>query len=419
MDKNNLRQLIIDQQDSFKKKEDLIQRDLDLTKYLLGNEIIVISGIRRCGKSSLLKIISLKTSGISLFLNFDDIRFIDFSTENFNDIEDIVHELYGNKENITYFLDEIQNVLYWERWVNNLNAKCIKVYISGSNSSLLSSEISTYLTGRNKVIKLHPFSFKEYLALKKITDLNLSTVTSQKKVEIYGFFNEYLEKGGFPLVLKNNDIDLSGQYFEDILNKDVLNRYRIKEVKELKDMVLFLISNVGKIYSYSALKEVTGIKSLSTIKNYIDYLKNVFLIYSIARFDYSIKKQKVSSSKIYSGDNSFLKTISFNFSLNTDRKLENLVFLELLRKNYEIYYHLNKKECDFIVKEGIKITKAIQVSSDISNHLTKKREIDGLLEAMSKYKLNEGLILTSENEETIILENKKIIIKPIWKWMLE
>ena len=419
MEKNKLRQVIIDQQTLFNKKEDLIDRDIDLEYYLKGNEIIVISGIRRCGKSSLLKLISEKVEGTKVFINFDDIRLVDFNLDNFPEIQDIVFELFGENENITYFLDEVQNIIYWEKWVNNLYSQGIKVFVTGSNSNLLSSEISTYLTGRNKVIKLFPFSFREYLRLKEIEYLKPEYLTSSQRTKIYTSFLEYFNNGGFPLILKNDDIELSRQYFEDILNKDILNRYKVREVKELKDLVLFLFSNIGGIYSYSTLKRVCGIKSLSTIKNYIDYFENVFLLYQVGRFDYSIKKQKVSSSKIYVGDNSFLKTVSFNFSENIGQRLENLVYLELKRRYDEIYYHLDKNECDFVIKENLKITQAIQVSLKLDDPVTKQREIAGLLEAMRRYKLKDGYILTLENEELLGPDNKKIIIKPIWKWLLE
>jgi len=419
MEKNKLRQVIIDQQALFSRKEDLIDRDLNLEFYLTGNEIIVISGIRRCGKSSLLKLISQKVEGTKVFINFDDIRLVDFNLDNFQEIQDIVLELFGENENIVYFLDEVQNVTFWEKWVNNLYSQGIKVFVTGSNSNLLSSEISTYLTGRNKVIKLFPFSFREYLRLKEIESVNLEHLPSSQKTKVYTSFLEYFNNGGFPLILKNDDIELSRQYFEDILNKDILNRYKVREVKELKDLILFLFSNIGGIYSYSTLKKVCGIKSLSTIKNYIDYFQNVFLVYQVGRFDYSIKKQKVSSSKIYVGDNSFLKTVSFNFSENTGKRLENLVFLQLKRRYDEIYYHLEKNECDFVIKENLKITQAIQVSQKLDNPVTKQREIAGLMDAMKKYDLKEGYILTLEEEGSMELDNKNIYIKPIWKWLLE
>jgi hypothetical protein len=317
---------------------------------------------------------------------------------------------------VIYLLDEIQNVPSWERWVNNLYAKKIKVFVTGSNSSLLSSEISTFLTGRNKVIKLYPFSFREFLLVKNI---KIDYKTTDERRTVSQAFNEYFEKGGFPLVIKNDDLSLSKQYFEDILNKDIIKRYNLKKVKELKDLILYLFSNVSKTYSYSTLKQVSSIKSLSMINNYIEYLKNVFVASTINKFDYSIKKQKNSSSKFYVLDNSFLKTVAFNFSENAGKRLENLVFIELVRQGNEVYYYAKKNECDFIIKEGLKITKAIQVCLILDNAVTKKREVDGLIEALKEFKLKEGLILTLNKEEELVVENKKIIIKPVWKWLLD
>ncbi|HJX50484.1 MAG TPA: DUF4143 domain-containing protein [Candidatus Nanoarchaeia archaeon] len=212
---------------------------------------------------------------------------------------------------------------------------------------------------------------------------------------------------------------MSKQYFEDIINKDVIKRYNIKKIKELNDLILYLFSNVSKTYSYSTLKQVSSIKSLSMIKNYIEYLKNVFIVSTINRFDYSIKKQKVSSSKFFVLDNSFLKTIAFNFLENTGRRLENLVFVELVRRGFDIYYHSQKKECDFIIKEGLKITKAIQVCLTIESSITKQREIEGLLEALRVYNLKEGLILTLNKEDEIKIKDKTLKILPVWKWLLE
>ena len=221
------------------------------------------------------------------------------------------------------------------------------------------------------------------------------------------------------MILINDDLSLSKQYFEDILNKDIIRRYGIKKIKELNDLILYLFSNVIKTYSYSALKQVSGIKSLSMINNYIEHLKNVFVASTINKFDYSIKKQKVSSSKFYVLDNSFLKTVAFNFSENAGRRLENLVFIALARQEGEVYYHAKKNECDFVVKEGIRIAKAIQVCSILDNAITKKREVGGLIEAMKEYKLKEGLILTYGQEEWFKQEGMKIKVIPVWKWLLE
>lgn len=429
MEKSQLRQVIIDQQDSFRKGEELVFRDVDLERYLRGNEIVIISGIRRCGKSSLLKLIAEQLEGVKFYVDFDDIRLSDFEVKNYQDLQGLVIELYGrelekNKAGqVYYFFDEIQNVPLWERWLNNLYKEGKKVFATGSNSQLLSSETSTFLTGRNKVLKLFPFSFREFLRLKEIEitgkEIEADLLTSSRKAEIFSYFLEYFESGGFPLVLISGDLELSRGYFEDILNKDVLVRYNIKEVRGLKDLALFLLSNVGRAYSYPTLKNVTGIKSLSTIKNYLDYFHNVFLLYQLPRFDYSLKKQKVSSSKIYTIDNSFLKTVAFNFSENKGQRLENLVFVELLRKEKELYYYSEKKECDFVLREGLRVGEAIQVSVDLSNPETKKREIEGLIEAMTAYNLDSGLILTFEENDILDAGGKKIVVKPVWKWLLE
>ena len=415
MEKTKLYELLNEQQELFSKEEELIKREISLESYLRGNEIVIITGIRRCGKSTLLKIISNKINKKKIYVNFDDIRFTNFKIENFQDIENFAKEMHHIGSEVVFFFDEIQNIPSWERWVNNLFAKKIKVFVTGSNSSLLSSEISTFLTGRNKVLKLYPFSFKEFLRFKGIQE---NPKTSDERIILMGAFEEYFEKGGFPLIIKNNDLELSKQYFEDILNKDIIQRYNIKKIKEIKELILYLLSNVGKIYSYSTLKAISGIKSLSMIKNYIEYMKGVFLASTINRFDYSLKKQKVSSSKFYVLDNSFLKTVAFNFMENIGQRLENLVFIELLKEDFDVYYHLDKKECDFVVKKGLKITQAIQVCLNLENPMTKKREIEGILEAMQKYSLKEGIILTLDKEGEENINGRKIIIEPVWKWML-
>lgn len=424
MDKSKLRQVLIDQQEGFfKPPSDMVERQIDLAYYLKGLETVVISGIRRCGKSTLLRMIADRIGSPKLFINFDDVRLVDFVPDNYEDIISISVELFGDKSaGTTYFFDEIQNAPFWPRWINNLYGRKYKIFLTGSNASLLSSEISTFITGRQKTLKLTPFSFPEYLRLKKI-NFPENRLTTEQKAILYSAFIRYLENGGFPLVIKNDDLLLSKQYFEDILYRDIIARYRIKEVKEIKDLALYLFSNVGSIYSYSTLKNVTSIKSLSTIKNHIDHLCDSFVLYNLGRFCYSITKQKVSSSKIYSQDNSFLKTVAFNFSENAGKRLENLVCVELLRHNRDIYYHKEKKECDFVIKEGTKIVEAIQVCQDMSDLKTRKREMEGLIEAMILYNLKKGLILTleEEGEEVVRGDGKKYIIKitSVWKWLME
>ena len=225
MEKDKLRQVVIDQQQLFRNKEGLIERDIKIPYYLKGNEIIVVTGIRRCGKSSLLRLIAQQLTTEALYLNFDDVRLVDFTPDNFQDVQNICIELYGKQ--CAFFLDEVQNVSHWERWVNTLYEQGIKVFVTGSNAALLSSEIATFLTGRNKCILLFPFSFTEYLKIKGLS--TSSVATSIELAHTYKAFLEYFENGGFPLIIRNNDIQLNAQYFEDILYKDIIHRYRVRE----------------------------------------------------------------------------------------------------------------------------------------------------------------------------------------------
>lgn len=417
--KNHIQQVIIDQQAFLKKSSrGIIKRNIDIQSFLKGDEIIVISGIRRCGKSTLLKNLSKYTCYKTVYINFDDIRFIDLCVQDYIKIEEIILELLDT-EQICFLLDEIQNVPHWARWINNLYEKQYKVFVTGSNADLLSGEISTYLTGRNKQINLFPFSFFEFLIMKDSLPESKKLSTLQK-TQIFNLWKEYFVLGGFPNVIKNKDINLSAQYFDDIVHKHIIHRYKIREIKEFKNMIVFLFSNLGKNYSYSTLKKITEIKSLSTIKNYLDHLENSFLVYILSRFDYSISKQKLSSHKIYASDNIFLKSIAFNFSKNSGRRLENIVLIHLKRNYKEVFYHKNKHECDFIVKEGSKIIMAIQVTQffDDPKQTNYEREINGLLEAMDMFDVKIGIILTENDSNILTINNKQIQILPVWEWML-
>ena len=417
MNRNVLRQVLMDQQEFLKRNADLIDRDLDLTPFLEGREIVVISGIRRCGKSSLLRLISDRIDNDPVLINFDDIRFVDFSTGDYQMIEEIVSELIG--KDVTFLLDEVQNVDGWHRWVNNLFERGYKVYVTGSNSNLLSSEISTYLTGRNRVIDLSTFSFREKLKLEENLPESSRDLSTVERGAVIKSFMQYLGSGGFPEVLISGDLTLSRLYFNDILIKDIAVRNGIREVKELKDLSLFCITNSTSQLSYSTLRSITGLKSLSTIKNYLEYLRGSYLIDLVHRFSYSIKKQKSVPSKVYAGDIGFLKSVALNFSENRGRRLENFVYT-VLKGNYdEIYFHLEKRECDFVIKEGLKIAFAIQVTESLSNPQTRKREIDGLLDAMRSYGLVRGLIITFDEEDILTEDGLRIDVAPAWKWALD
>jgi predicted AAA+ superfamily ATPase len=417
MKSDNLKQIMIDQKDNFNRKRPLIERDIDLTTFLKTVQVVVIAGVRRCGKSSLLYLIKEKLELAEqdyCYFNFDDERII--SQTSILDQIYLAHlELY--KTEPVFFFDEIQNVPNWEKFVNRIHEKGLKVYVTGSNANLLSSEIATSLTGRNKTITLFPFSFAEYLKCRG-KSIDVKKVSSKAKSMIQGEFQEYMKLGGFPLVVQEEDLELVNQYFQDILYRDIIARYRISQVNELKQIALYLASNTGKLFSYSTLQNIAGVKSTSSVKSYLDYLEHSYLFFYLKKFDYSVKKQIMNSRKVYAIDPAVCNRLGFRFSENKGRILETIIFLQLLRMKHEVFYHSGKKECDFIVQEGLEITSAIQVAYELSD-INVKREVDGLLEAMKAYGLEKGVLITADNQVKGEDIPDQIEVILAWKWLIE
>jgi len=416
MNKERLTEIFFDQKETFNSKKGLIDRAIDLSPYVNTSHIVVITGVRRCGKSSLLFLIKQKmqlNGDAFCYFNFDDERIVN-KPELLEQIDNLHKELY-NKDAVLFF-DEIQNITGWEKFINRLYEQGRKIFITGSNATLLSSEISTTLTGRNKTLDLFPFSFKEYLNFIKL-EFNLKTLSANTKVRLTGAFDTYLKSGGFPMVVRENDPELLDNYFKDILYRDIIARYRISQVDEIKQLGLYFFSNIAKIFSYSTLQKITGIKSLSTVKNYLDYFSMSYLFFYLRKFDYSVKKQILNSRKVYAVDHGFANRLGFNFSKNKGRILENMVLMELLRNNKEVFYHSGKKECDFVVRQGLQITEAIQVVYYL-NKENIDREVSGLLEAMEKLDLKKGLLLIYDTEIKASDIPETIEIVPVWRWLL-
>lgn len=430
MEKERLKQLIIEHRKKFLTRSDLVKREIQkkINNFLKQKEIVVITGVRRSGKSSLMKLIAdeLKEkfkvpSKNILYLNFEDERFTDFSWRDFEKINELFLETYSPSGRKYFFLDEIQNVKGWEKWLNRLyQFEDIKVFVTGSNATLLSSEISTALTGRNRQLTNWPFSFKEFLSLKKYSLDKEDFYLREKKAKLKNLFREYIKFGSFPEVLKIKDTTLLEQYFKDIIYRDVLVRYSIRNPKELKELCLYLSSNIATIYSYENIRNFIKGKNINTIKNYLEILENVFLFFRINLFDYSIKKQIYNPGKFYSIDIALSNYIGFNFSKNWGHIYENIVFLELKRRGKELYYWKSKKgkEVDFVLKKGLKIEQAIQVSFNILEPKTKSREIESLIEAKNELKVKELILITEDEEKEEKVGKTKIKIIPLWKWLL-
>lgn len=407
-----LGEVIEDQISNFRNKDLGIARDIVFDKYIETGQITIISGIRRSGKSTLLAQFSKKFPDF-YYINFDDERLADFTLENFQQLMLSLQKLYPAK---VIFLDEIQNVAGWERFVRRIHDEGYKVFITGSNAKLLSSELATHLTGRYVKIELYPFSFNEFLRFKGLSSFRM---TSAHKAKILKYFEEYVKQGGFPEFWKYGDGEFFKRVYEDILYKDLLVRFKIKEVKSFKQLAAYLFSNLTKKISYRSLQIALGFKSSTSVKNYIEFMQESFLIFELYKYDYSLKKQFVSDKKIYTIDNGLRNAVSFYFSEDLGRLLENLVFIELKRRAKEIYYFKGKRECDFLVKEKSKITEVIQVSSDLQILGNKERETDGLIEAMKMFDLKQGTILTEYQESVVEKDEFLIYIVPIWKWLLE
>src|SRR3989344_4603557 len=417
MDKDVLRQIVTQQKNEVSQIEETVKRDLlaEILNWFKDNRIIILTGLRRSGKSTILK--QMMNSKLAYcYVNFEDERFIDFKAQEFEQLNEVLIEVYNNPK--IYFFDEAQNIEKFETFVRRLQDQNKKVVITGSNASLLSKELGTRLTGRYKPFEVFPFSFIEFLRFKKIMPEKNWFYLAEKKVKLIKLFDEYLFNGGMPEYLKNNDKEYIRTIYENIIYRDIIARYSIKRQKLLKELVNILIANISSLFPYNSLKIDLALANSITVKEYISYLNNSYLFFELQKFDFSIRKQLNAPKKIYLVDPIFNQVLGLNFSLNKGKVLENIVFIELKRNNKEIYYYSNKNECDFIVKERTKIKKAIQVCY-LLNKENKEREIEGLLEAMNKLKLKKGLILTQDQEEEIERKNKKIKIMPVWKWLLQ
>ncbi len=369
------------QQQSIKVKTNYVGRGLlkpaDLTSHAM-----VISGIRRCGKSSLQQ--RLRTGfKNSLLLNFEDTRLYNFEVSDFEKLYSIIKE----RKYKAFFFDEIQIVKGWEVFVRQLLDEGFKVCVTGSNASLLSKELGTKLTGRHLTKELFPFNYKEYLALskQKPTEKNL---------------RKYLKEGGFPEYIKTKNQEILQNLFTDILLRDIAVRFGIRDVKSLQNLASFLVSNVGKRVTAPKLKSLLQIKATSTVLEYMSYLEQAWLFFFIPKYSHSLKAQAVNPKKVYCIDNGLINANSKSFSEDFGRKLENLVFLELRRKGLQVFYFANKGECDFVAFKNNKIVGAWQVCSEVDED-NLNREVNGLIEALAFFGLKSGKIITLNQTDVV------------------
>jgi predicted AAA+ superfamily ATPase len=400
--KETLREIVKSQQKDLEKLTYGIPRSVTPQLSLNLPFAIIISGIRRCGKSTLLRQIMKQTSG-TYYFNFEDPRATGFENKDFQKLDEILREEYGESD--CYFFDEIQNVDKWELFVRGQLDKNMHFLITGSNASLLSKELGTKLTGRHLKQELFPFSYTEFLKFSSQT----------RGVES---FEVFLHKGGFPEYLKYSRNEILHELFNDIIMRDIVVRHKLRSSKAIKELTLFLLSNVGTEFSYNNLAKTFGLGSTNTAVAFVSYLEDSYLLFTIPKFSYSLKKQAVNPKKVYVIDNGFANVNSVSFSSNNGRMLENSVFLDLRRSGKEIFYFKEKGECDFVIREKNKVTQAIQVCYELHED-NKDREIDGLIEALEKFGLSEGLILTFNQEDNLEIKDRKVAVLPAWRWSEE
>ena len=401
-----------DQLEHFINKDPGMERLIDFNKYIISKQIVIVSGIRRSGKSTLLKQFSEKFSKDFYYINFDDERLMGFKVSDFDNLLSVWKK---SRQSKNIFIDEIQNVENWERFIRRIYEEGYKVFITGSNAKLLSSELSTHLTGRYFKIELYPFSFKEVLIFDKIDS---SKILSDNKVKIVKKFDEYLVSGGFPEFIKYKNTEFLKRTYEDVVYKDIITRFGIREITAFRELAGFLFNNFTKKIGYQSIAKTLGIKSPVSVRDYVGFLQESYLVFELFKYDYSFKKQFISDKKIYVIDNGIRNTVAFSFSEDRGRFLENLIFIELKRREEKVYFSKGKGECDFLIKDRNKIVKAIQVCYSLEKE-NEKREIEGLMEALNQNNLKNGLILTYGEEREIKRGDFKIKVMPTWKWLLE
>ena len=360
-----------------------------------------------------------------LIINFEDPRFTGLDTKLLQQALDVYLETYKPEGEIYVFLDEVQEIPRWEKWVRTMQELGkANIIVSGSNSKLLSSELATVLTGRHLDMTVMPLSFAEFLKFKNLEITN-ELECIRNEIVLKSFLKEFLEFGSFPLVVLGQDKEsILLSYFDDVVNKDLIKRYKIRKTEEIKSLVKFYLSNVSSPVTFTSVGKFLNISTVSA-ERFSAYLETSYVVFFLKRFSFKVKQQEKSPRKVYAVDTGLANVVGFRFSDNFGKLAENMVFLELKRRSnfdpsMEIYYwkSLAQEEVDFVVKRNTNVTELIQVCWDIQDINTKKRETKVLLKAMYEFKLDSGLIITEDFEGEDNFGGKKIRYVILKKWLL-
>lgn len=388
-------------------------------------QVVVITGLRRVGKSTLLAQIAAKhLQDDYYYVSFEDERLINFQASQFDMMYETLVSLRGEKK--IFLLDEVQNIPEWERFVRRFHDQGFKFFVTGSNASLLSRELGTRLTGRSVRVELFPFSFAEYLKFKKKSSTLPKTVTTKQKGILNKLLEEYLATGGIPDALKYPDLDIHQTLYDDVLYRDIATRYKIDNVKSLRELAFYLSSNSASLASFNKIKQHLRLGSVNTVSKYVGYLEESWLIFILNKHAYSVKEQQIASKKIYGVDTGMINSVGFSFSKNTGRLLENLVYLQLRRKNpsqRDLYYLKTSQghEIDFFLpKKG----ELIQVAQQVAAPDILSREVRSLQGAAQETqqkgkKLKKLLLVQHEPQGLTEAQDLGVEVVPLYRWLLE
>jgi predicted AAA+ superfamily ATPase len=377
-----------------------LKRELMPATQSLSSHALIISGVRRCGKSTLLMqmIKELDDSSV-FFLNFESPQLYEFTLSDFVRLDKIIER----KEAKILFFDELQLVEGWEMYVRQKLDEDFHVVITGSNASLLSKELGTRLTGRHITQELFPFSYTEFLAF-----LHLSPGSES--------LAKYMQTGGFPEFVKNGDEEQLATLFDDILIRDIVTRYGIKDIKSLHRLANYLISNIGNRISATKLKQPLSIGATSTVLSWFSHLELSYLVSFLPMFSHSTKAQLINPRKVYAIDLGLVNVVSTNLTENAGRKLENLIFLHLRRKYTELYYFDEKGECDFVAMKNGEVVELVQVCYELTPD-NLQRELGGLHKAMRFFKLQTARIVTFSNSDRIEEAGFNVEVIPAYEFL--
>lgn len=395
------------------------RKEIANTDALLGSGLIkLITGPRRAGKSVFA--LQMLQGRNYAYLNFDDSSMLSRFEE--DSVMKALSEVYPDYEYL--LLDEIQNLDGWDTWVTTLYRRGINLLITGSNANLLSSEMATLLTGRYIEIMMLPFSMKETL---QYTQVNMKPELPAHEAALSNAMEDYLKNGGYPEIVKTRDIEQTymGSLFDSIILKDVAKRHKIRKTTELYDLADYLITNYTSPLSFTGIAEDLGLGSVTTVKKFCKYLEEPYLFYFLPRFNRKLKEMKKADRKVYVVDTGFVLARSMELSANSGRQLENMVFVELLRRGFDIrknelfYYHTaSGKEIDFVTKKGTKVDALIQVTYEISKPKTRRREFDALVIAADELKCDKLILVTWDTDEQLNYKGKDIQIISAHNWFL-